>query len=258
MPSTKRKTHTCRRSPCRSDSKDEDQSRCKRSRHFYDCTLCDKLRRELRKKSTHELKRTLEIDYWKRTEECSRRKREHMERVESTRDVSMEEWILQTTMKGVSHAMEKNPFPYQTPRNVEHWTLWASHEMERRQIERYIYHFIQTEQPDVEAWEYDENSHRSIDIFHVHVYLKFRDGKSSEWKTRPLKSTKSEFDTPTRDELQGVVSVPTPGSRRYAKANRKLTNSRSPTPQLSLKKKKKDRGTVNILGAHSFPFVWNA
>uniref|UniRef100_A0A7S2X7N5 Uncharacterized protein n=2 Tax=Lotharella oceanica TaxID=641309 RepID=A0A7S2X7N5_9EUKA len=234
MPSTKRKTlsespRARSRSPAsRSDSKDG--NRPKRSRHFYDCTLCDKLRRELRHKKSSELKRTLEIDYWKRTDDCSRRKREHMERVESTRDVSMEEWIFQTTLKGTDHAMEKNPFPYQTPKNVEHWTLWASHEMERRQIERYIYHFIQTEQQDVEAWEYDENSHRSIDIFHVHVYLKFRDGcKSADSKCCHAVRTKPEYDTPTRDELQGVASVPTPGLRRAVKSHRKLPTSRSPT-----------------------------
>eukprot|EP00469_Lotharella_globosa_P000930 CAMPEP_0167802702 /NCGR_PEP_ID=MMETSP0111_2-20121227/19302_1 /TAXON_ID=91324 /ORGANISM="Lotharella globosa, Strain CCCM811" /LENGTH=152 /DNA_ID=CAMNT_0007698839 /DNA_START=542 /DNA_END=1000 /DNA_ORIENTATION=+ len=150
-----------------------------------------------------------------------------MERVESTRDVSMEEWIFKTTLKGVDHAMERNPFPYQTPRNVEHWTLWASHEMERRQIERYIYHYIKTENLDVEAWEYDENSHRSIDIFHVHVYLKFRDcRKSTAKKARSLVRKEPEYDTPTRDELQGVVSVPRPGSRRRMDARVKIDLNR--------------------------------
>lgn len=202
--------------------------RPKRSRHFHDCALCDKLRRELRRKNNSELKRSLEIDYWKRTEECSLRKREHMERVERKRDVSMEEWIFQTTLKGTNHAMEKNPFPYQTPANIEHWTLWATHEMERREIERFVYHFIRTEQPCVESWEYDENSHRSIDIFHVHVYLKFREGTTSDSKGS-IKSPDVEYETPTRDELQGILSAPQPGSKRRILKAESKSNSVSHT-----------------------------
>jgi len=111
-----------------------------------------------------------------------------MEKIEESGEVSMEDWVMRTTMKGCDHAMEKNPFPYQTPKNVEHWTLWAVHEMDRREIERFVYHYITKNMPNVVSWEYDENSHRSIHIFHVHIYLKFKDDETRQ----------SEFETPTR------------------------------------------------------------
>ncbi|GAB5353435.1 hypothetical protein AAMO2058_000036100 [Amorphochlora amoebiformis] len=156
-----------------------------------DCKLCCALRRDRRKLRRSESKRTLEIDYWKRTEECSKRKKKHMEKIEQDGKFSMEDWVMNTTLKHSDHAMEKNLFPYKTPDNIEHWTLWAIHDMDCREIERFMRFWIKKEMPNVVAWEYDENSHRSIDIFHVHVYLEF--------KPTPKKSPdNAEFETPPR------------------------------------------------------------
>mmetsp|Transcript_22089 Transcript_22089/g.39163 ORF Transcript_22089/g.39163 Transcript_22089/m.39163 type:complete len:190 (-) Transcript_22089:122-691(-) len=177
----------------RGDFSDEKQVRCKRqkyrSRHFTECKLCDSLRRKLRPLDRKQFMRNLEIDYWKRTEECSKKKKKHMEKIEQDGTVSMEDYVLKTTLKDSDHAMEKNLFPYKTPKNIEHWTLWAMHDMDMREIERFVYDYVTTHMPNVVSWEYDENSHRSIDIFHVHIYLKFR-SRSAE---REL-----EYDTPPR------------------------------------------------------------
>lgn len=156
------------------------------------CKSCNGLAREYKGiKDSVFFKRTLKVGYWKRTAECSRKKKDHMKMVEFDRDISMEDWVLDTTLRGCSHAVEKNPFPYDTPENVEHWTLWALHDMDKREIERFVFDYIGKHLPDVEEWEYDENSHRSIDIFHVHLFLKFKSGSQRrEYQTPPRQDDK--------------------------------------------------------------------
>mmetsp|Transcript_24682 Transcript_24682/g.34442 ORF Transcript_24682/g.34442 Transcript_24682/m.34442 type:complete len:224 (-) Transcript_24682:359-1030(-) len=184
--------------------------RAERGTSILCCEFCNDLRRELKHCTSKELKRTLEIEYWKRSEDCSRRKKEHMQKIEGKGGVSMEDWVMQTTLKDTDHAMERNPFPYQTPKGIEHWTLWALHEMDRREIERYVYDYTRKNMPNVVEWEYDENSHRSIHIFHVHVYLKFKDQGSFQ----------AEFETPPREE-----SVSEGSSKRFRKRRREKKRS---------------------------------
>eukprot|EP00465_Bigelowiella_longifila_P009109 CAMPEP_0185252956 /NCGR_PEP_ID=MMETSP1359-20130426/1893_1 /TAXON_ID=552665 /ORGANISM="Bigelowiella longifila, Strain CCMP242" /LENGTH=246 /DNA_ID=CAMNT_0027835247 /DNA_START=235 /DNA_END=975 /DNA_ORIENTATION=+ len=202
------------------------------------CPHCSALHREINLDSK-ELLRTLEIDYWKRSEECSRRKKEHMERIEGNGTVSMEDWVLQTTLKGTDHAMEKNQFPYLTPRNIEHWTLWALHEMDRREIERFVYDYIRKNMPDVVAWEYDENSHRSIHIFHVHVYLKFKDRSRR----------KAEYETPPRDESKSRSHSEEKESRRSrsrsSSCQRECSNVKSQVVKSQVVKSQVDVAPLN-------------
>eukprot|EP00468_Gymnochlora_sp_CCMP2014_P010355 CAMPEP_0167759626 /NCGR_PEP_ID=MMETSP0110_2-20121227/11127_1 /TAXON_ID=629695 /ORGANISM="Gymnochlora sp., Strain CCMP2014" /LENGTH=208 /DNA_ID=CAMNT_0007646031 /DNA_START=313 /DNA_END=939 /DNA_ORIENTATION=+ len=198
MPNCKRK---CDFSEGNSTHRANSSKRCKydssqksnRHKKTSECKLCNKLRRKYGRLRDKESKRTLEIDYWKRSDECSKRKREHMESIENSGDFSMEDWVMRTTLKNSDHAMEKNLFPYKTPKNIEHWTLWAVHDMDGREIERFMLNFIKTQMPDVIAWEYDENSHRSIDIFHVHVYLQFKDKaqREQEFESPPHSSAES-------------------------------------------------------------------
>ncbi|CAH0481156.1 unnamed protein product [Peronospora belbahrii] len=116
------------------------------------------------------IKRTLIVEYWGRTDECLKRKWAHMEMVDQM-FASREELILATTLHHKETVLEPNMFPYDTPKGIDHWTLWSRHEMKHVEIEEFVCNWIRENAPQVEKWNYDENLSRSIDIFHVHVYL---------------------------------------------------------------------------------------
>uniref|UniRef100_A0AAV1UCS2 Uncharacterized protein n=1 Tax=Peronospora matthiolae TaxID=2874970 RepID=A0AAV1UCS2_9STRA len=82
-----------------------------------------------------------------------------------------EELILATTLSHNETVLERNMFPYETPEGVEHWTLWSCHELNDTEIEEFVCSWLKGNAPQVEEWNYDENSSRSIDLFHVHVYF---------------------------------------------------------------------------------------
>lgn len=84
---------------------------------------------------------------------------------------SREERILLTTLAGKETVLERNPFPYRTPAGVQHWTLWCVRDMSTAEIESYVCTWIHQNMPQATAWNFDENESRSIDLFHVHVYL---------------------------------------------------------------------------------------
>lgn len=121
-------------------------------------------------KDSHGPKRTLRLEYWGRTDECLERKWAHMETVDECYK-SREELILTTTLNDEDTVLEPNMFPYDTPRGIEHWTLWSRQEMKETEIEEFVCNWLRKNAPHVDSWNYDENMSRSIDIFHVHVYL---------------------------------------------------------------------------------------
>ncbi|POM65254.1 N-5'phosphoribosyl anthranilate isomerase/indole-3-glycerol phosphate synthase [Phytophthora palmivora] len=110
------------------------------------------------------------VEYWGRTDECLERKWAHMEIVDELFE-SREELILATTLRNAQTVLEPNMFPYDTPDEIEHWTLWSRREMEQAEIEMFVRRWVLENAPQVKSWNYDENSSRSFDIFHVHVYL---------------------------------------------------------------------------------------
>ncbi|KAG1694992.1 hypothetical protein DVH05_020922 [Phytophthora capsici] len=118
-----------------------------------------------------ESKRTLSVEYWERTDECLQRKWAHMEMVDELYE-SREDLILATTLNNEETVLEPNMFPYDTPEGIEHWTLLSRYELDVADVEEFVCAWLQDNAPQVESWNYDENLSRSIDIFHVHVYLK--------------------------------------------------------------------------------------
>ncbi|CEG40800.1 uncharacterized protein PHALS_10983 [Plasmopara halstedii] len=114
--------------------------------------------------------RTLRLEYWGRSHECLQRKWAHMEAIDKSFD-SREELILATTLSNEESVLERNMFPYDTPSGIEHWTLWSRHEMKEIEIEQFVWNWLRKNALQVDSWNYDENMSRSIDIFHVHVYL---------------------------------------------------------------------------------------
>lgn len=113
---------------------------------------------------------TLYIEYWKRSDECNLKKWDHIDRLREKYDY-VEDHIYDTSLKGRTAYLEPNMFPYMTPAGIEHWTLWHIQELSHEQIKQYVENWIDANAPHVESWNYDDNAKRSIEIFHVHVYL---------------------------------------------------------------------------------------
>ncbi|KDO34564.1 hypothetical protein SPRG_00627 [Saprolegnia parasitica CBS 223.65] len=117
-------------------------------------------------------RRTLKLQYWTRSDECKERKWDHLDLLDSEEHgMTREEHIYATTLAGRTSFMEPNMFPYSTPEGIEHWTLWSRLEMRHADVQDYVEQWITTNAPHVTAWNYDDNPERSINIFHVHVYL---------------------------------------------------------------------------------------
>lgn len=117
------------------------------------------------------------IEYWSRSDECLERKWDHMDKIDDS-ELSREDHILATTLQGRRTLLEPNMFPYSTPAGIEHWTLWSRDEMSDDEVERCVSAWIEENAPHVLSWNFDDNSSRSIDLFHVHVYLRVPAGQS--------------------------------------------------------------------------------
>lgn len=120
-------------------------------------------------------RRTLYIEYWSRTDECKERKWDHLDDIAEKYGCA-EDHIFDTTLRGRTACLEPNMFPYDTPAGIEHWTLWHVKDLSHGQIKQYVENWIDANAPHVVRWNYDDNPERSIDIFHVHVYLQVADG----------------------------------------------------------------------------------
>jgi len=139
--------------------------------------------------------RTLHIEYWERDDETLQRKWDHQDFVDANYR-SREERILLTVLKEDDTVMERNPFPYLTPPRVQHWTLWCVRDMDAKQIQDWVTTWIRANMPQALQWNYDDNESRSIDLFHVHVYIEAREAckrkcdKSTEIQTEDRAAAK--------------------------------------------------------------------
>jgi hypothetical protein len=119
---------------------------------------------------------TLQVDYWKRSEETQLRKDAHVDVIDASPDETREDLILRTTLKNADVAVEKNMFPYDCPPGVEHWTLWSRSELSHVEVCSFVEGWAAS--PDcprpVAEWNYEENKHRSFDVPHVHCFFRFR------------------------------------------------------------------------------------
>lgn len=115
--------------------------------------------------------RSLELDYYERDEETLEKKWKHMDVIDSTYD-SREDRILSTVLAREDTVLELNPFPYVTPPGVSHHTLWCIEDMSTKQIEDFVCSWMAVNTPQAIEWNFDENLARSIDLFHVHVYIR--------------------------------------------------------------------------------------
>lgn len=114
--------------------------------------------------------RTMKLEYYERDETTLEEKWRHMDWLDANYD-SREERILSTILAKEDTVMEFNPFPYVTPPGVSHMTLWCIADMDTAAIEDFVSSWIAANMPEAMQWNFDENLQRSIDLFHVHVYI---------------------------------------------------------------------------------------
>jgi len=67
-----------------------------------------------------------------------------------------------------------------------------------REMEMWVNGWIEKERPQVRRWNVDENAERSIDSFHVHVYLQVVEDEEVDWERR--RSSRSGSNIKRRDE----------------------------------------------------------
>jgi len=85
--------------------------------------------------------------------------------------MTREQRILDTTLLREDTVLELNMFPYRTPEGISHRTLWCVHDMSETEITAFVEQWIAANMPHATQWNYDLNESRSIDLFHVHVYI---------------------------------------------------------------------------------------
>ena len=113
----------------------------------------------------------LPLEFWERTEECKDAKSKHMFRVDNI-GITREQVIRLTSLYDQDIVLERNMFPYDTPKCIEHFTLWSSTDLSHNEILHYVDNWISIYKPHVRRWQYDDNQgERSFQIFHVHVFI---------------------------------------------------------------------------------------
>jgi hypothetical protein len=115
----------------------------------------------------------LPLEFWERSDSCLQAKRAHMLRVDSLCD-SRETLVLFTTLAHAPTVLERNMFPYDTPKGISHFTLWSIYDLTHAEIVEFVDRYLDKHYPHVRRWQYDDNSgDRSVQLFHVHVYIEF-------------------------------------------------------------------------------------
>jgi hypothetical protein len=119
------------------------------------------------------------MEFWVRTEECKELKSRHLDYIDrhyTTREDFIEDTVFCDPFTGEQRdtVLEPNMFPYETPADVEHWTLWSRADMSPEEVQSWVTAWLLDNKPDVLRWGWDDNAgDRSILWFHVHVYLQF-------------------------------------------------------------------------------------
>eukprot|EP00448_Togula_jolla_P011315 CAMPEP_0170597314 /NCGR_PEP_ID=MMETSP0224-20130122/15643_1 /TAXON_ID=285029 /ORGANISM="Togula jolla, Strain CCCM 725" /LENGTH=508 /DNA_ID=CAMNT_0010921781 /DNA_START=73 /DNA_END=1602 /DNA_ORIENTATION=+ len=139
--------------------------------------------------------RTIRIGPWKRGEEVAKRKNERLAWMDQTYRGNREKFVLEQVLGRRDVLIEPNKYPYQLPRDIEHWTIWSRRDFGHRELCEYVEAWLDARRPhNVKAWNYDDNrGRRTIDIWHVHIYFQGAGGlpptisskKSSSGDGRP-------------------------------------------------------------------------
>ncbi|CAM9925195.1 unnamed protein product, partial [Chrysoparadoxa australica] len=98
-------------------------------------------------------------EFFVRTEDCKARKNEHLAWLDANVE-SREQHIRDTVFEGgrKSIVLERNAFPYSTPEDIEHWTLWSTDELADWNIEAFVTSWLLKNRPDVKSWALEDNA----------------------------------------------------------------------------------------------------
>ena len=119
--------------------------------------------------------KTLQVDYYRRSEALKKRKYLHMDYLDM-HFRSREQVILSSVLDDSSRpvVLEPNMFPYDTPAGVSHWTLWSRQWLEEEEVESFVDGWLGENMPDAIEWGHDDNmaDGLSINLFHLHIYIR--------------------------------------------------------------------------------------
>jgi len=124
-------------------------------------------------------RRTVRIGPWKRNDDVARRKSARLAWMDRTYSGDRERFVSERVLGTREVLLEQNRFPYHLPPGVDHWTIWSRKSMGHQELCEYIEAWLDAREPhNIVAWNYDDNrGRRTIDIWHVHIYFKGKDGK---------------------------------------------------------------------------------
>mmetsp|Transcript_29351 Transcript_29351/g.72479 ORF Transcript_29351/g.72479 Transcript_29351/m.72479 type:complete len:470 (+) Transcript_29351:116-1525(+) len=118
--------------------------------------------------------RTLQIEYYRRSQRMKERKWRHMDWLDATHP-NRESLILQTVLAGETKtALEPNMFPYDCPQGISHWTLWSKEWLTDDDVDAFMQGWLRENMPTAVEWNVDDNMSDglSIQLFHVHAYIR--------------------------------------------------------------------------------------
>jgi len=126
---------------------------------------------------------------WERTPAMREMKSRHQDRLDAEWDGDRERHIYETVLKERDVHLEPNRFPYACDAGIFHYTLWSRRDLSHEEILSFVDSWCRDAAPWVSEWAYEENTHLSFDIPHVHVFLRcvgsFPAVDLSEGETRP-------------------------------------------------------------------------
>lgn len=124
-------------------------------------------------------RRVMRIGPWKRCDEVARRKRLRLAWMDRHYRGDRERFVLENVLGCRDVFLEPNRFPYFLPPDVVHWTIWSRQPMEHRELCNHVEAWLDARKDNnVRSWNYDDNrGKRTIDVWHVHIYFRGKDGK---------------------------------------------------------------------------------
>lgn len=118
-------------------------------------------------------RRTVRIGPWKRNDAVMAEKNARLSWMDRTFRGDRETFVLDQVLGGRDVLVEPNRFPYMLPPGTEHWIIWSRRTMGHSELCEYIEGWLDAREPhNVISWNYDDNrGRRTIDVWHVHIYL---------------------------------------------------------------------------------------
>mmetsp|Transcript_5586 Transcript_5586/g.8429 ORF Transcript_5586/g.8429 Transcript_5586/m.8429 type:complete len:225 (-) Transcript_5586:167-841(-) len=195
-------------------------------------------KRSKRKANPEQIKRIplcdMPMEFWVRNEDCKIMKSSHLDYIDDhyhSREKFIEDTVFFNPMTGEESdtVIEPNMFPYDTPRNIEHWTLWSRTDMNHKEVCDWVTKWLIKNKPNVGHWNYDDNAgDRSICWFHVHVYLQYDDVKFTRPRRvgrRVEKEAEERYCLRRSRRAKSPAMSPDPCRRKRSKLNNSLSDS---------------------------------